>query len=304
MHSTTKRDHVTRNAAHLSLFDTFFRTYSPHTFNTSVVHRIIQCLLNRMTRNSVRSEAWIFIALIGSGTARAASTRRNTRGQKWQPAQEQHGSHQTIRNALIDRLSHQADRNGGDRDLKDDSTSSVDLTDFACETITLLLPGLATCDCSMSLSINYDCAFQEQICLGGDDGFCSAPLVAGTLGLLDSTYSFEFCAASATNQGISVPGLCISFENATQKDAKARDSSRGDSVGDDKRLTTCSASIGGVPCSSCEICADGNGYMFDCSAHQPGVVQSECTSISVVDSLTQDHRVVFLPNLDWYDIGQ
>jgi hypothetical protein len=142
----------------------------------------------------------------------------------------------------------------------------------------------------MSLSVTYNCVFDEEICVGGIDGFCATPLVTGTLGLLDSTVGFEFCSASATSHGVSVPGLCVSFASA-QVDGK-------DNVGRNKPLTTCSASLGGIACSSCELCADGNGYTFDCSAHQMGVIQSECTAVSVIDSLTQDHVVAFFPNLD------
>jgi len=175
-----------------------------------------------------------------------------------------------------------------ERTLEQDDDPTTDLVGFACDRIEVLLGGPAvSCDCSLSFSISYSCTFDEEICLGGVDGFCARPLVTGTLGLLDSTIAFEFCTVGATNGGNSVPGLCITFG----RDALGEED-------DAKGLSSCSAAIGGLSCSSCEMCADGKGYVFDCSAHEPGVMQSECTAVSVVESLTQQHYAAFLPNLD------
>lgn len=241
------------------------------------------------------------LVIVICGTTTVASgmlTQASVRGQRQLRLAQVPVSHsvpQTIQNAL----SYQASRTGDTRYLKDGSTPTGDLVEFACETITALFPGSATCDCSMSLSLTYDCVFEEEICLGGIDGFCATPLVTGSLGLLDSTVGFEFCAGGATSHGVPVPGLCVSFGNA-QVDDHGKDPSHGDNVvvkNKNMPLTTCSASLGGIACSSCDMCADGNGYTFDCSAHQTGVIQSECTAISVIDSLTQNHMVAFLPNL-------
>ena len=233
------------------------------------------------------------VILISTTKVAGRRTRDSVRGQRQlRLTHISHANPQTIQNAL----SYRAGRIADNRDLKDGSTPAGDLVEFACETITALLPGSARCDCSMSLSVTYDCVFDEEICVGGIDGFCATPLVTGTLGLLDSTVGFEFCTASATSNGVSVPGLCVSFANAPLDD-DGKDS-HDKNVGRNKPLTTCSASLGGIACSACELCADGNGYTFDCSAHQMGVIQSECTAVSVIDSLTQDHVVAFFPNLD------
>lgn len=224
--------------------------------------------------------------LLLAGPATAAASKSSFDHYFAPPVQEDDGGNLQ---ETWDALTHHAEMIAykDERDLQQDDPT-MDSLRFACDRIKVLLGGPAvTCDCTMSFSIGYSCTFDEEICLGGVDGFCTKPLVTGTLGLLDSTLGFEFCTVGATNGGKSVPGLCVTFGRDALGEAD-----------NDEGLSSCSATLGGVPCDSCDMCADGNGYVFDCSAHAPGVVQSECTAIGVIESLTQQHYVAFLPNLD------
>lgn len=182
---------------------------------------------------------------------------------------------------------HVESMNRGDvRNLQDDPTT--ELLDVACGIIGSLLPGAATCECSLGFAITYSCRFEQAICVGGLGGFCTKPLITGTLGLVDASLAFEYCAEGATNGGVSVPGLCVTFNEGL---------SDNDTEGEGG-LSACSATMGGMPCKPCEMCADGKGYVFDCSNIDPSVVQSKCTAVQVIDSLTQEHSVAFLPQLD------
>jgi len=184
----------------------------------------------------------------------------------------------------------------GDRDLQDDPISGI--LDLACGIIAFLIPGEVVCDCNLVLlSISFECANQQAICIGGLEGFCFTPTITGLLGILDSSLGFEFCAADATSGGVTVPGLCINFGGAVLNAF-----TEGDGDSDPREpvdeVTSCEASVGGVKCESCTICDDGAGYTFDCSAIDPTFVQSECTAVHLIDSLFQTEPVAFLPNLD------
>lgn len=113
--------------------------------------------------------------------------------------------------------------------------------------------------------------------------------------ILDSSLGFKFCAADATNGGVSVPGLCIEFGGEVLNAGTEGD---GDPRLPVEEVTSCEASVSGIKCESCTICDDGAGYMFDCSAIDPTFVQSECTALHLIDSLFQTEPATFLPNLD------
>lgn len=92
--------------------------------------------------------------------------------------------------------------NDGHRDLQ--------LLDLACSLVSQILPGELTCECALSLQLEFSCTGFDQLCFSNFlEGYCATPTVAGVLDLATFSVTFEFCGFDATNGGDPVPGLCI-----------------------------------------------------------------------------------------------
>jgi hypothetical protein len=176
----------------------------------------------------------------------------------------------------------------GHRDLQ--------LLDILCPLVTGLVPGGPVCQCGFQgLAFAFTCAFEKPLCVGGKTGFCAVPTIIGELDYFGMSARFQFCASGATNGGNPVPGLCINVGAAVIGNALG-----GDSTVD---LQTCTATIDGNACSSCEICdagtGAGTGYTFNCAKIDEQMVQSECTPLHILSSFSKDQGdIQFMPHLD------
>ena len=172
----------------------------------------------------------------------------------------------------------------GHRDLQ--------LLDILCPLVTGLVPGGPVCNCGFQgLAFAFTCAFEKQLCVGGKSGFCAIPTITGELDYIGMSAKFQFCASGATNGGNPVPGLCIKVGGAV-----IGNSLGGDSTVD---LLTCSATLDGGACDSCEICGAGQGYTFNCANIDEQMVQSECTPMHILSSFNSNQgNIQFMPHLD------
>lgn len=183
----------------------------------------------------------------------------------------------------LDVVSRSADTAGSDRDLQ--------LVSTICSTISALLPGEVMCDCVVTLTIAFECAFVNPVCTAGN--FCATPTISGALNIVTREVTFSFCVADATNAGAPAPSFCVAFTaiipantNIQSTNAKAAS------------VKTCQATVGGRSCKSCDICGKGSGYVFDCSKFDAQLTQSECTPVRLISNLRKDQKITFLPNLD------
>jgi hypothetical protein len=190
----------------------------------------------------------------------------------------------------------------------------LQLLPIVCTLVSGLLPGDVSCQCAIVLGVQFQCAFGNPICVGGQDGFCAKPLVSGEISLAPVKVGFQFCAAEATNGGQATSSLCINFggeledePSTTTTPSQPKENGDGTvtansvtaSLKPTAKIDFCEAVVNEQDCTSCEICDNGHGYIFDCSNVDATMVQSTCTPFSVIASLRPNQeKISFMPHLD------
>jgi hypothetical protein len=226
-----------------------------------------------------------------------------------------HGDHPTSSSSSATMLVEPMSTNSALAMLPTTPHRHLQLLPLVCTLVSGLLPGDVACECAIVLGVQFQCGFGNPICVGGQDGFCAKPLVSGEISLAPLKVGFQFCAAEATNGGQATSSLCINFggeledELLTPSAPKAAPKTDGDgnvfansattSSGPTAKINFCEAVVNEQDCSSCEICDNGHGYVFDCSNVDATMVQSTCTPFSVIASLRPNQeKISFMPHLD------
>jgi hypothetical protein len=209
--------------------------------------------------------------------------------------QQQHGSRQELQ---LFNKEPQANNLGNLGDL------TVLLNAACCIVSTLISLTLVQCQCGLESGLEFVCATRNPVCLGGAAaGFCSTPSILGGFSLVNQFVDFEFCLNEATLGGEALPGLCIqvggNLGNSTRSDLSAVDDT---STAAAAVLTECVATADGTDCNNCQLCSHSGsgdqGYTFDCTNVDARLIQSTCTPLSVITSLSSDQNIAFLPQLD------